>query len=92
MPLQSRITPDIIADDVLVGDAINQVLRADCILRRIHRRLVRRQRALRAVVDDEQWHKYMLVEELFNDRWARALAIVAKAFFAAGTRARGRRL
>ncbi len=66
----------------------NQVLLADRTLRRLHGQLVRRQKALRVSVTDEQWAQYMVIEELLNDRWARALAIVSKAFFAAGRRTR----
>ena len=68
-----------------------EILITDPALGRIHRRLVRRQRALRASVTDEQWAAYMLIEELFNDRWARALVIVAKAFYEAGIGSRRRR-
>ena len=87
-PYRIQLTSDIIADDVLVGEAIDQILVAEPGLNRIHRQIARRQRALRAVVTDQQWRLYMVIEELFNDRWSRALDIVAKAFFAAGQRDR----
>jgi len=83
-----QITPDIITDDVRLGEALDQVLLTDRTLQRIHRQIVRRQKAFRGMVTDDQWAQYMPVEELFNDRWARALGIVAKAFYEAGTRAR----
>lgn len=86
-----QITPDILADDVRLGEAIDQVLLADPGLNRIHRQLIRRQRALRALVTDEQWRKYMLVEEAFTDYHARAVSIVARAFYSAGHQAKGRR-
>jgi hypothetical protein len=79
-----------VSDDRL-GEVLEKILLADLELRRVHRQLVRRQRELRAAVTDEQWHLYMVIEELFNDRWARALAIVARRFYAAGRCARWRR-
>lgn len=88
MPHRTLITPDILADDVLFGEVINQVLLADPGLNRIHRQLIRRQRALRAVVTDEQWARYMLAEEAFTDYHARAVAEVARVFYAAGRRRR----
>jgi len=83
-----RITPDLLADDVRLGEAIDEVMLTDRALRRLHGQIVRRQRALRAVVNDDQWRLYMLIEELFNDRWALGLALVAKALYEAGTRVR----
>lgn len=76
--------------DGRLGEVLDKILLADPKLRRIHRQLVRRQRELRAVINDDQWRLYMAIEELFNERWSRALDIVAKAFFAGG-RERGRR-
>ena len=88
--LRIQLTPDILADDIRLGEVIDKVLLADRTLRRLYRQIVRRQRALKATVSDDQWRLYMLIEELFNDRWARALDIVARQSYAAG-RQTGRR-
>ena len=87
-PNSSLITPGIISDDVLVGDAIDNVLLADDPQQRILRQVVRRQRALRQEVSDEQWRRYLAVEELVSGSHATALSIVARAFYAAGKRSR----
>jgi hypothetical protein len=81
---QTRLTPGILADDTLLGEAIDKILLADDSLQRSQRQVVRRQRELRRAVDDEQWHSYMLVEEAFNACHATALSIVARAFFRTG--------
>ena len=88
MPPRTRITPDILADDVLLGDAIDKVLLADVTQQRIHRQVVRRQRALRKAVNDGEWHRYLAVEEAFNGYHATTLSMVACAFYAAGKRSR----
>jgi hypothetical protein len=87
----NRITPDILADDVRLGDAIDKVLLADETLQRAHRQVVRRQRALRKAVTDEHWYLYMAIEELVNGSHATAVSIVARAFYGAGRRAGRRR-
>ena len=78
------LTHDLLANASLVGETIDQVLLSDRTLRRLHRQIARRQSALRAVVDEEQWRLYMVIEELFNDRWFRALTLVARQFYTAG--------
>jgi hypothetical protein len=85
-----NITVATVADPDRVGEAIDEILAGNRQLRRVHGQIVRRQRELRAVVDDDQWHRYMAIEELFNTRWAMTLEVVAKAFYGAGRRARRR--
>ena len=91
MPQRPRLTTDILADDVRLGETIGQILFCDAALRRIQRHVVRLQGALRGSVTDEQWHRYMLVEDAFNGYHATAVTVVARAFYAAGRRAKGRR-
>ena len=86
---RTRITSEIIADDERLGEFIDKILLSDRILLRIQRQIVRRQRALRAVVDDEQWHAYMHVEETFTDFHGRAVVAVVRAPYKVGRRQRG---
>jgi hypothetical protein len=85
---QTCITPGIVADPDRVGEAIDEILHGNRELERIHGQIIRRQRDLRAVIDDAQWRAYMGVEELFNQRWALTLEVVARTFYRAGRRAR----
>ena len=86
-----RIAPDIVSDPDRLGDVLDQILRSYRGLRRNHGQLVQHQSQLRALLDEKQWHVYMRVEELFNDRLATALDVVARSFYTAGTRSRRRR-
>lgn len=90
-PPRTRITSDLVADDVLIGDAVDKILLANAALQRIHRQIVRRQRALRAAVSNEQWRRYMLAEEALNDYHATAVSTVARVFYQAGRQAGRRR-
>jgi hypothetical protein len=83
-----RIAPDIVSDPDKFGETLDMILQSDPNLRRVQRQVVRRQKALRAAVSDEQWRQYMVIEEVFNDFHARAVAAVARAFYAAGRRLR----
>jgi hypothetical protein len=90
MKRQPPITPAVVADSDRIGEVIDQLLGGNRQLRRIHGQIMRRQRELRAALDDDQWRRYMGIEELFNARWAMTLEVVARAFYAAGRRARRR--
>jgi hypothetical protein len=79
------------ADSDRIGEVLDQLLDGNRQLRRIHGQIIRRQRDLRAELDDDQWRAYMAIEELFNTRWAVTLEVVARAFYAAGRGARRRR-
>lgn len=87
----TRITPDVVSDPDKLGEVLDRILVGDPGLRRNHRKLVRQQNALRNAVNERQWAMFMLLEELFNDRLAMALDVVARQFYAAGRLARGRR-
>ncbi|MBN2194190.1 MAG: hypothetical protein JW751_15340 [Polyangiaceae bacterium] len=84
------ITRAVVAEPDRPGDVIDTLVLEDPALRRLHRRAVRQVGQLRGVLDEDQWARFMLVEETLNGRWARSLALMATEFFEAGVR-HGRR-
>jgi hypothetical protein len=63
-----RLTPEGLRSDEALGDAIAAIITGTPRLARFTRVTLRRDRALRKVLNDEQWRVYMLLEEAVADR------------------------
>lgn len=81
-PLRRKVLED---DDSLAA-ACGDLLRRDREYRRLTRRVLERQGALRAQVTKPAWATYLRVEEAVNDRAGHELLLVARWAFRAGTR------
>jgi hypothetical protein len=83
-----QLTAEVVANDELLGAAVDRVLLQDPQLRALSRLILQAQKALQARLSPEQWACYLSVEEATNERLAEALLIVARWAFRAGRRAR----
>lgn len=86
-----RLTPEIVADDDAVTEALDDLLLRDPEYRRLTRRIVRRQRELRGLVSEQAWSAYILLEDVTNERLDHAIRLVTRWAFRAGQRNAGRR-
>ena len=75
-PRPLRIFPETPTDGDQLGEALDTILSANPVLRRLHRQIVRHQRQLRSAVRDNQRQAYMRVEEVLNYSHAIALGAV----------------
>ena len=76
----------IVTDDTALTMAIDAFVRADPAYKRRTRKILRRQRELRALLDSEQWDEFLGVEEATNERLADAMITLVRWAFAEGRR------
>jgi len=79
-----HVTPDIVADEQLLANAVEALLVEHPDMVRHRRRIVRRQEALQRLVSPEAWQRYLKVEEATNVRYDLALRLVAAWAFERG--------
>lgn len=78
MKVRPLVRLEDVADDDNLTALIDQLQRDDPGLRRLHRRILRLQRQLRARVDDGTWRVYLELEATVNERGSRLLNLVRK--------------
>jgi hypothetical protein len=88
--LQPLLSDEIARDREMLRDAIDALLRDDRILRGLHRRILRRQKGLRALTTDKAWKLYLALERAEIERWERSNVLVARWAWRHGLRGRGR--
>lgn len=64
---------------------VDQLQRQDPELRRLHPRILRLQRQLRARVDDETWQVYLELETVVNERGSVVMSLVFKTLTTGGS-------
>lgn len=90
-PHGPSLSREICADEDRLSGAIESRLKGDPVMRNHRRRIVGRQKRLRAVATAEAWKAYLVLEEAVNHRFGDALIFVARWAFAQGRKGRGRR-
>lgn len=65
-------------DPQRLGEALDQVVRADSKLNELSRRALRLQARIRARVDDATWRQFLRWEEAVNTRAATAMEVIAR--------------
>lgn len=89
-PHGPALTQEICADEERLSAAIEIRLKREPAMRHHRRRIVGRQKRLRALSTQEAWKAYLVVEEAVNHRFGDALIAVARWAFAQGRKCRGR--
>ena len=79
-----RLTPEIIADDDLLWEQMDPVIRATVGHDRRRRERMRLQSRLQRMVREETWQLYLTVESQLNSRHGDELMAAARWAFAAG--------
>lgn len=65
-------------EDEVIDLAIDTVLGASMGLKRLSKKILRAQRQLRSLVDDDAWRVYMRLEELANERASLQMELLAR--------------
>jgi hypothetical protein len=78
------LDPVVIADDELLGMAVDAVVYADLDARARMLEIARYAEALRASLDAEMWATFMRYDELANGRFAELLLVIARWAFDGG--------
>jgi hypothetical protein len=80
------LTPDVVEDDVALGEWVDAVVGADLDARERMYEIARLAEAVRAILDEDTWKLFLLYDERANERFAELLLVVAKFAFRAGRR------
>ena len=80
------LDPVTVADDELLGIAVDAVVLADFEARERMAEVFIFTEALRATLDADTWRTFMRYDELANERFAELLLVVARWAFAEGRR------
>lgn len=83
-----HLTPDIVADEHALVEAIEALLIDHPEMLRHRRRIVRRQEELRRVASSKEWQSYLRLEEVVNARYDLSVRLVAVWAFEHGRRCR----
>lgn len=85
-PITPRLTPATLKDEHTLDDAIDAVLTTGTESATLRRKILRRQRALRRLVDDVAWRRYLDVEQAVNERSLSESRRIARWAFMEGRR------
>lgn len=88
--MQPLLSGKVVRDRQKLCDAIEALLRDDRILTGLHRRILSRQKGLRALTSDEAWKVYLALERAEIERWDRSNVLVARWAWRQRRRGRGR--
>jgi hypothetical protein len=80
----------VISDENALSLSIDAVLLENRAYRRSTKKILRKQRELRAVLDAEQWDSYLALEAVVNERFADAMLALVRWAFAEGRQSRTR--
>jgi hypothetical protein len=83
-----RLTSRILAAPDRLCRALDELLLASPEHHALSRRIRRKQRQLRRLVEDDAWRTYLQMEEIVNERAAVEIELVVRWAFAAGARSR----
>jgi hypothetical protein len=84
------LSSSITSDEEALSLAINAILLKNPTYGRSTKQLLRRQRELRAVLDDEQWDSYLALEAVVNERFADAMLALVRWALSEGRQSRTR--
>jgi hypothetical protein len=80
------LTPEIMADDNALALAIQEMLLGSRAMRKLSRRVRRAADRLHRVVNRKAWAKYMVLEEVVNDRATQEVELLVRWAYEAGRR------
>jgi hypothetical protein len=80
------LTPEVAGDEELLGAAVDNVVRSDCVARRRAREIVEHHGWLGEAVDPEAWGLFLEIEARTNERVADLLVVIARWAFEEGRR------
>lgn len=81
-----NLTPEIMSDHDALSDMINKLLLASKKMGKLTKRVVRAQDRLHRVVGRRAWAKYMMLEEVVNERAGHEMDVIIRWAFDAGRR------
>lgn len=80
------LTPEIMADDDALALAVEELLLGTRVIRKLTRRVRRAADRLQRVVNRRAWARYMLLEEVVNNRASQEVELLIRWAYEAGTR------
>jgi len=80
------LTPEIISDDDALALAIQDMILGSRAMRKMSKRVRCAQDRLRRVVGRKAWARYMVLEEIVNDRASREVELLVRWAYEAGRR------
>jgi hypothetical protein len=80
------LTPEIVADDDTLALAIQDMILGSRAMRKLTRRVRRAQDRLQRMVHRKAWARYMILEEVVNDRASQEVELLVRWAYEAGKR------